>query len=370
MNSGSGLPAGHRVGQSNAGSPPAIRGRDPAAAPRRGPAGSAARSFASPPGFWRFLAAGLRASESVCLLAVVDSAGETPCKPGFKMAVARDGRLSGTVGGGVFEYEMVERARRMLSEDGETTLLVRREMGEAGDMLCGGNATMALLRLTPRSLAAIEAVLDGARRRTPGRLRLSPEGVAFRPGDPAETAPVFRQAAPADWSYEESLGSGDTVYIVGGGHVSLALSRTLAALDLRIVVMDERPDVETMRRNRYAHEKRIVRFDRVAGEIPAGEAAYVVIATPGHRADESALRQLAAKPLRYLGMLGSEGKVRAILEHLRADGFAEETLARLHAPIGLPIASHTPAEIAISIAAEIVQERNRAGVSRSRFDGA
>jgi xanthine dehydrogenase accessory factor len=160
------------------------------------------------------------------------------------------------------------------------------------------------------------------------------------------------------WQYEETLGYADTVYIVGGGHVGLALSRALAPLELRIVVIDERPEVETLKRNRWAHEKCVVPFDSVAEEIPEGQGTYVIIATPQHSADESVLRQLVGKRLRYLGMLGSTTKVRQIMANMREDGFSEEELSSVRSPVGLPIGSHTPAEIAISIAAEIIKVKN------------
>ena len=313
---------------------------------------------------WQFIADRLAAGETAALLVVVDADHETPGKPGFKLAVATDGELRGTIGGGALEHELVETARRMLA-DGETrTQLVRRVLRdtddpEAGDMICGGNVSVAVVPLHPGRMSVIASIAAHWRERRPGRFSLSPDGIAFAPKGAAHRDPAFRRTTADTWHYEERLGTTDTVYIVGGGHVGLALSRVLAILDLRIVVLDERPDVGTMRDNTSAHAKLTVPFSETGKHIPDGNDVYVIIATPGHRADETVLRQLARRDLRYVGMMGSRNKVREIMSHLRADGFDEATLARVHSPIGLPIHSHTAGEIAVSIAAELVQVRNR-----------
>ncbi len=312
---------------------------------------------------WEFIEERLRGGESAVLLVVVRAVGATPGKPGFKMAVAPGGALCGTVGGGALEHRLVERARAMLGAGESDGVLIRHEMPEAGgeeplQMLCGGAQTVALCPLAPADLSTIRQLLSRLREGETVRLRLTTEGMDWRTPGPKEDRYAFEQTADGPWAYEQTLGRTATVYIIGGGHVGLALSRALAPLDVRIVVMDERPDVDTLLRNRWAHEKHILPFESVAGHIPDGKDTYVVIATHRHSADECVLRQLVRRRLRYLGMMGSKAKVREIMDRLRADGFAEQELQRVHAPIGLPIGSHTPAEIAISITAEIIKVRN------------
>jgi len=312
---------------------------------------------------WHFLRQRLRAGARAVLLVVVRSDHETPGKPGFKMAVALDGPPRGSVGGGILEHALCERAREALRQDREDSVLCRHELTGSGSggpeqMICGGALTVALCPLCPSDLTVVERILDCVRRGRPGRLRLCPKGLAFEGEESGRERHTFTQTANEDWLYEERLGLAGTVYIIGGGHVGLALSRALATLDLRVVVIDERPHVETMRRNRYAHERRVVAFDAVGDGIPEGDSTYVVIATPAHSADECVLRQVVCKRVRYLGMLGSRTKVREIMAHMRADKFPEDALRRVHAPVGVPISSHTPAEIALSIAAQIVQVRN------------
>ena len=109
-------------------------------------------------------------------------------------------------------------------------------------------------------------------------------------------------------------------------------------------------------------------YDELSDKIPAYENAYYVIVTRGHRGDSACARQILRRPYTYLGMIGSKNKVKLTREKLLGEGFSEEQLNSIHAPIGLPIGGHMPAEIAVSIAAEIVQEKNRYDVSY--IDGA
>lgn len=311
---------------------------------------------------WEFVEGRLADDGQVVLMVVVHTEDDTPGKPGFKMAVAPDAALSGTVGGGALEHRLVERARDMLEAGESAAVLTRHELPDYGadeplEMICGGTQTVALCPLTRSDEATVEQILTCLREGETVRLRLTPEGMSLVAGRPEGDRHTFTHQGER-WQYEETLGYADTVYIVGGGHVGLALSRALAPLELRIVVIDERPEVETLKRNRWAHEKCVVPFDSVAEEIPEGEGTYVVIATPQHSADECVLRQLVRKRLRYLGMLGSTTKVRQIMANMREDGFSEEDLGRVRSPVGLPIGSHTPAEIAISIAAEIIKVKN------------
>ncbi len=92
--------------------------------------------------------------------------------------------------------------------------------------------------------------------------------------------------------------------------------------------------------------------------LPADPDLFVVLASFGYRTDDQVLRQLIRHRYGYIGMLGSAEKVRVMFEAMRAEGFTDEELARVHAPIGLPIRSRTPEEIAVSIAAQVILVKN------------
>jgi xanthine dehydrogenase accessory factor len=98
-------------------------------------------------------------------------------------------------------------------------------------------------------------------------------------------------------------------------------------------------------------------FAEAGRHIPDGPGTHVIIMTPAHTADEIVLRQIVARPVGYVGMMASPAKAAALLGRLQADGVAAEALSRVHAPVGLPIGSQTAAEIAVSIAAELIHHR-------------
>ena len=134
-------------------------------------------------------------------------------------------------------------------------------------------------------------------------------------------------------------------------------------LGFHVTVMDDREDFVTS--ERFPDADRLIKgsYDKLSDKIPAYENAYYVIVTRGHLGDSACARQILRRPYTYLGMIGSKNKVKLTREKLLGEGFSEEQLNSIHAPIGLPIGGHMPAEIAVSIAAEIVQEKNRYDVS-------
>jgi xanthine dehydrogenase accessory factor len=132
----------------------------------------------------------------------------------------------------------------------------------------------------------------------------------------------------------------------------------MATLPFRIVVLDNRAELPTMAANHHAHELRVVDFERIADEVPEGERSWVVVMTFGHHHDREVVERLLGRRFRYLGLMGSLAKVRKMFADMVRDGADPDALARVRAPIGVPIGSHTPEEIAISVAAELVALRN------------
>ena len=132
----------------------------------------------------------------------------------------------------------------------------------------------------------------------------------------------------------------------------------MTTLPFRIVILDNRPDLETMNANRYAHERKVIDFDSVNDHVAAGPRSWAVIMTFGHEHDRRVLERLINKQLAYLGLMGSEAKVRRLFADMRSDGIPAHALQSVYAPIGMSIGSHTPEEIAVSIAGEIIAVRN------------
>ena len=290
--------------------------------------------------------------ECTVLVVVVDAEGSVPGTPGATMVVGPDGAV-GTIGGGVAEARMIERAQTAPPD--RPALVEFRHVEES---LCSGTQILALASLGPTEVPALETIVE---RLAAGRtmvLELSPAGLAS--GDETHAEPGL-QRSPEGWRYQAVLGLREVLTLIGGGHVSLALSRVIATLPFRIVVLDDRAELPTLEANRWAHERRVIAYDRVADHVPEGEHSWAVIMTQGHRGDRVVLERLAPRTLRYLGLLGSRAKVAALMSDLSASGISRDRLDRVHAPVGVAIGSHTPAEIAIAIAAELIRERNLGG---------
>ncbi|MCI5126668.1 MAG: XdhC/CoxI family protein [Candidatus Electrothrix sp. AR5] len=294
------------------------------------------------------------------------------------MAVSKDKTLQGSIGGGAVEYELVDYAYDLLHSDVEHVdsahnvrpeFLHRthRDSGSKDDsgMVCGGSQQVLLYPLQEEHIGCIQEVIECLEKGQCKHLCLSPAGMTLEPWEPARSEPAGGESAggfcftsSSDWSFALEIGSPDTAYLIGGGHVSLALANLLASLGFRIVVFDERDHIGTLQANVWADEKIICPFSEVGQHILEGEQSWVVIMTPSHLHDEQVLRQLIASKLHYLGMLASKTKVAQIFNRLRSDGIKEAVLSRVHAPVGLPINSQTPEEIAVSIAAEFIHIRN------------
>ena len=148
---------------------------------------------------------------------------------------------------------------------------------------------------------------------------------------------------------------------MGGGHVSLALSNVAAALDFELTVLDDRADLPALENNHAAYHRRVIDYEHVAAAVPTDPHRYVVVMTVSYRIDAVVLRHLLNRPHRYLGVMGSVAQVAGLRRGLYEEGFSEAAIARLRGPIGLPIQSQTPEEIAMSIAAELIQVRRATG---------
>ncbi|MBE7009811.1 MAG: xanthine dehydrogenase [Ruminococcaceae bacterium] len=150
----------------------------------------------------------------------------------------------------------------------------------------------------------------------------------------------------------------ERLILLGGGHVARALAEVAAALDFAVTVVDDRPAFAN--RERFPRAEQIV-CDAFEGAIRALDVRagdYVCVLTRGHRWDRECLQELlrGTEPS-YLGMIGSKRRVRGLLDALAEEGFDRAALQRIHAPIGLMIGAVTPEEIAVSIAAQLIEHR-------------
>ena len=309
--------------------------------------------------FWKLISETLYIGLNVCLVVMVNATGDGPNRPGSKMAIMPDGRRFGTVGGGNSEKFLSDTALDMLGSTSSEPRLITLNHGDGNEgdesgMICSGTQVFALARLSSEDRVSVHQILRAMSEGIPGILKLSVTGLTFSESANFESSQKFD---PNAWSYEEALNIDDTVTIIGGGHVSLALTPLLVSLGMRVTILDNRPNLDTMEANTLAHDLRVIDYKDIRSHVPLGDHSFVCIMTFGHEHDEMVLRQLANLDLKYLGMMGSAHKIGTIFEHLRVEGIPQEKLDKIHAPIGLAIGSNTPEEIAISIAAEIIGVR-------------
>ncbi|MEA4970372.1 MAG: XdhC family protein [Candidatus Pelethousia sp.] len=327
------------------------------------------------------LAAELSAGRPATLCTVIESHGSAPRGAGAKMALFQSGEAMGTIGGGIMEHLAEAEGREALSEGRSLVQAFSLSANDAASigMICGGSVQVFFQHCAPDMaplFAAIAKALSGD-----GDTWLALQGNAegWRAGlYAADQTPLFGETFPPDllqgrlgsqpalfaqegesFLFIEPLNRSGFVYVFGGGHVSQELVPVLAHLDFRPVVFEDRP--QFARVELFPGVARTILGDFAAfGEhVQPRRQDYIVIMTRGHAADHEVLAQALQSPAQYVGLIGSRTKFAATCEKLRGAGFGEEDIARIHNPIGLPILAETPAEIAISIASELIEHRAR-----------
>lgn len=313
---------------------------------------------------WTFINTSLSNHISVMLLIVVESHGSSPGRAGFKMAVAANGERRGTIGGGMMELDLIEESRQRLAA-GNSASSVRQlfhskqTIHESSGLICSGSQTVLLKPLSRDNLGTVGEIVHTFEKHDCANLTITPLEFEFHNKKRSGPDTVFSFANEKKWQYEENIGILDTVFIVGSGHVGLALSRIMATLDFRVIVIDDRADAPTFASNNYAHRKVHCGYDQVGSLISGTGREYVAVVTTAYKSDEAALKSILGKRLRYIGLMGSAAKTKQVFEDLTSEGISDDQLRRIRNPIGIPIESHTPEEIAISIAAEIIKTKNQ-----------
>ena len=299
------------------------------------------------------------------LLYVLQSNGSSPGRQGFFMAVNEVGDMQGSIGGGIMEYKFVEMAKEKLKHQSDELILRKQLHDKAATkdqsgMICSGEQTILIYRVQKKDAVFIQGIIQCLQQYKNGLLHLNPAGLFFSADAVAEADYFFSMKSDEEWLYKEKLGYRNHLFIVGGGHCSLALSKLMCMMDFYIHVFDDRNNLPTVMENEWAHEKKVVDdYYQLKDLIPPGDRHYVVIMTVGYRTDDIALRALLGKEFKYFGLLGSKTKIEKMFSDYEAEGLDMQQFRQVHAPVGIAIKSQTPEEIAVSIAAEIIEVKNR-----------
>jgi len=343
------------------------------------------------------LQSALRDRQPLVWCRLVETRGSTPQKAGATMLVFADGSQAGTLGGGCVEAEVKRRALALLAE-GRAEICkfhLDSDYGWDDGLICGGRMQVLVEPVTtPQTIAyygqLAELVADG---------QAITEAVVFDP----ESSDL---AAPASYMFDSedrflagrasrlspTLDKRDAcpplvldhlrpisgrprpyaakgiaylpvlpvcrLVIVGGGHVGKAVADLAADLEFDVWIVDDRPEYASLERFPRAQRGISGPIDKILPDLEITRDTYCLIVTRGHNHDQEALFHLADRGARYVGLIGSRRKIKLIFDNLLAAGVSRESLAAVHAPLGIDIGSQTVPEIAVSICAELVAHRN------------
>jgi xanthine dehydrogenase accessory factor len=340
------------------------------------------------------------AGELAVLAVVVRVRGSAPQRVGAKLVLRSDGRFVGTVGGGAIEAAVIADAMRLLAE-GTRRVCTYRLAAELG-MCCGGTMEVYLEPLSGDAAAIFQEAerleregeggaygivmsSDDAAVPVGAKVLAGPEGLlAHELGDGPLREPLERdlRALAAGGEprvgayimpggheievYLEPLEVTSRLVIFGAGHVAQPLARVGKLLGFHVIVVDDRTG--------WANAERFPEADEVVNEpyvdylssFRHRASDYLVVVTRGHDHDQEVLETLIDKDCRYLGMIGSRGKIKRAFLRLEAAGVLPQLVRRVRAPVGLNVGAQTPEEIAVAIGAELVMERR--GVSRKQVE--
>ncbi len=324
---------------------------------------------------WKLIDKCLQDAAPVILLYVLESKGSSPGRQGFFMAVSLNNKtgefaMEGSVGGGIMEHKFVEMAKEKLRVENheQQAGLIKKQVHDKSaaknqsGMICSGEQTILIYQVQQKEKPAVEQLVSSLENNKNGTLLLSPEGIDFSNEIPSIDHDYYFESEQ-QWCYREKTGYKCQLSIIGGGHCSLALSRLIRSMDFYIRVYDTRAGCKTFLENDATHEKHLLsEYDELERRIDSGSNHYVVVMTVGYRTDDIAIRALLLKEFAYLGVLGSKRKMETLLAEYRKAGTPKALLQRISTPVGLPIKSQTPEEIAVSIAAQIIQVKNGKGL--------
>jgi xanthine dehydrogenase accessory factor len=332
----------------------------------------------------------LDSGEGFAWLTIIDNLGSSPRHIGSSMLVRADGSIAGTIGGGSLEGAAIRTAAQMI-EARESRLmdynLTNNDSAKLG-MICGGTGVVLIDYIDPANDAikgyysglldlvesgrkgwVIIALPEGpAPGWTAQKCLVSADGVVA--GDPICSIDDLQELVKKGGMYDRIIAGGSArtfvqpiglqgaAYVFGAGHCGEKLVPVLSTVGFYTVVVDDR--AEFANETRFPSADRIVvpdSFEGIIGQLPVDDDSYVIIVTRGHIHDRSVLKQALETDAAYVGMIGSKKKVAETFRALTDEGVTAEDIARVHAPIGLSIGAETPEEIAISIAAEVIQIR-------------
>ena len=316
--------------------------------------------------YWKKVLSLLKKEQKVFLAMVVDHTIHSPGTTGAKLLVTENKEMMGTIGGGTMEYELVNRAQEILLNENFTPEIHTLNhnkfgSGEQSGMICAGKQTNLYYVCEPeKDRKTVDEMVQVLSESQPAILSISLEGLSLQKQklQNHDFQYCFTQSEN-NWHYQEQLKNFNRIAIIGGGHCSLALSRVMNNLGYDVVAFDTRGNISTLDQNNFTVSRQIIDdYKKAAPQINLPEKTNIIIMTTDVASDVRGLLGVLDNPFPFIGVMGSENKISEIKKRLKAEGIDDQQLSRITAPVGLPMVSNTPEEIAISIAAQLLQFRD------------
>lgn len=291
--------------------------------------------------------------KATMLVTIITEAGSAPRGAGANMLVGEEGLAAGTIGGGMLEFTAIKEAQKFLAKGQGARVTYDLNKNGAGDlgMICGGQ--VELLYTYVEANAENAKIISKAKTALTQRknswliLPYSGQGLDI----------TVDEKPTADSAYIYKLPIPSKVFIFGGGHLGQEIVPLLVHLDFTCIVTDDRAEFSRPELFFGAETVHTRSFDELIGHYDVRPQDYIIAVTRGHIGDLAVEKFALNTQAYYIGVVGSRAKIAAVNAKLLAAGFTPQDLARITAPIGLDIGSETPAEIAISIAAQLIQVR-------------
>lgn len=307
----------------------------------------------------------IKSGNAAVLVSVISNSGSTPRGTDAKMAVLKDGSLSGTIGGGAVEYKSTQLALEALKK--KLSYIKRFRLAPDGvadlGMICGGDMDVYFqyIEACEENIKLMENVIIQLGRNENSWLITEIEDNIWKMSihthdgfDSSSQRELVRDNGKI--YFLDVLTEAGKVYIFGGGHISQKLLPVLDSVQFKCIVVDDKCEFANSTLFPKAEKIVIDNFNNWEKALVAA-SDYVVILTRGHINDYGVLVQALKTEACYIGLVGSRTKLAKTRERLLSEGFSETDFKRIYAPIGTDIKAETPEEIAVSIAGEMIKVR-------------
>lgn len=316
----------------------------------------------------------LKRNEPVVVVTVVESRGSVPRKAGSKMIVYDDGKTTGSIGGGAIEGDVIEHSK--IAFDIKRGNILSYDLRENGnrediDLICGGYMEVMLEYVNAHQENLV--LYGDACRKIENEQPFLWKAVIHKTAKGIDLERCIQdikevsegrylnssiQKSNGHMVFGESVQPAQTAFIVGAGHVSREIARLAVQIGMKTLVFDDRAAFANKSRFPEANSIHVCPdYVNIFEPFKIARNSCIIIVTRGHSYDKEVLGQALKTKAGYIGMMGSRKKRDIIYSKLIAEGCDPRGLDRVHCPIGLPIKAETPAELAVSIVAELIDHR-------------